>query len=81
VAEVVGEEVRRSDVEFLKQQSKEPLLFQDPRLLTLDVRADKAESCVGVGAKCGDRGDAYDYDEGEHHGVLNGRWAIFLLQE
>src|SRR5437868_1112734 len=40
-----------------------------------------AERVVGVRAEGGDGGDADHDDQGQHHGVFDGRRAVFTLQE
>src|SRR5262249_2191956 len=46
-----------------------------------DLGADVLEGVAGVGAQGADRGDAHHDDQGQHHGVLNRRRAVFVLQE
>src|SRR5262245_22890849 len=46
-----------------------------------DRVADGGEGLVGVGAQGGDGRDAHDDDQGQHDRVLDGRRAIFTLQE
>src|SRR5262245_58506665 len=47
----------------------------------VDGAADLGEGAVGVGAEHRDRGDAHHDDQGQHHGVLDRRRAVFVLQE
>src|SRR3989442_15925577 len=46
-----------------------------------DSAANGREGLVGVATQGGNGADADHDDEGQHHGVLNGRRAIFRLQE
>src|SRR5437016_1403363 len=46
-----------------------------------DGVADGGEGLVGVGAQGRDSRDAHDDDQGQHDRVLNGRRAVFTLQE
>ena len=41
----------------------------------------RSEGAVGVAAEFGNRDDAPHDDEGEKHGVLDGRGAVFALQK
>jgi hypothetical protein len=43
--------------------------------------ADVGKRRVRISAQGGDRGDTHHDDEGQHHGVFNGRWAIFISHE
>src|SRR6185312_9885518 len=47
----------------------------------LDGRTDEAERRVRVAAQGRDGSDANHHDQGQHHGVLDRRRAIFLLEE
>jgi hypothetical protein len=40
-----------------------------------------AESRVRILAESGDRSDAGHDNQGQHHGVLDGCWAIFVSEE
>src|SRR5579871_4586642 len=46
-----------------------------------DLLADGGEGAVGVLAQRGDRGEADHDDQSQHDRVLDGRWAIFTLNE
>ena len=43
--------------------------------------ADEAEGVSGIGTQGRNSGDADHDDQGQHHGVLDGRRTIFLLEE
>src|SRR5437588_11772720 len=47
----------------------------------VDSAANGREGLVGVATQGGNGADADHDNEGQHHGVLNGRRAIFRLQE
>src|SRR6187551_2784406 len=50
-------------------------------LLRLDGGADERERAVRVAAQRRHGGDADDDNQGQHHGIFNGRRAVFRLQE
>jgi hypothetical protein len=49
--------------------------------LGCDIGADEAEGVVGVLAESGNGRNADNDDQGQHHGILDGGGAIFLLEE
>ncbi len=46
-----------------------------------ELVADRVERLGRPVADARDGGDAHDDDQREHDGILDGRWAIFTLQE
>jgi len=46
-----------------------------------DLGADFLEGDVGVASQQGDGGNAHHDDQGQHHGILDGGWAILVTQE
>ena len=58
-----------------------PRFPYEPTSLRTELRRHVIERRIGVGADRLDRRQTDDHDQGQHHRVFNGGWAIFGREE